>query len=120
MGRTKTLALAPVFIAILGACVTVSFGRKFDTAHVSDIRPCVTTEGELLAWFGEPYERGNADGLPTLHWLHSSNGPSGWNSSALVAVVNRAGKVVHFQFNPTGVGIEAKDVCGGAGDASAP
>lgn len=117
MVPTKTFALACTFI--LGACFTVSIGHKFDTAHVSDIRPCVTTESDLLSWFGEPYQRGNADGLPTLHWLYTSNGPSGWNSDALVAVVNRAGKVIHFQFSPMCVPIEVKDVCG-VGDASAP
>ncbi len=120
MSSTKTLALAPVFMATLGACFSVSAGRKFDTAHVSDIRPCVTSVDELLAWFGEPYERGVADGLPTLQWLYMSRESSKWDRKALIVVANRAGKVVHFQFNPMCVPIEVRDVCRGAGDASAP
>jgi hypothetical protein len=36
-----------------------------------------TTEENVLAWFGEPYKRGNADGLPTLQWSYGRVDSSG-------------------------------------------
>jgi hypothetical protein len=107
--------------ALCGCFPSMSAGRKFDTAHVPDIRPCVTTEENLLAWFGEPTKRGNTDGLPMLQWSYSSVGTSWSEFQSLVVVVNRAGKVLHFAFNPTlaCVAFETRDVCASPGDAPA-
>lgn len=121
MAWVNTAAPALWFTIALCGCISVSAGRKFDTVHVPDIRPCVTTEANLLAWFGEPYKRGNADGFPTLQWSYAWMGMSGSEFRSLVVIVNRAGKVLHFAFNPapTCVAIEAKDVCASPGDAPA-
>ncbi len=55
----------------LCACSTsTSFGHRFNTAHVSDIRLCGTTERNLLAWFGERTGQGTVSGLPTLQWSY--------------------------------------------------
>ena len=118
MAWMNTSAPALWFTTALCGCVSMSAGRKFDTAHVPDIRPCVTTEENLLAWFGEPYQRGNTDGLPTLQWSYWWGGMSGSHFQSLVVVVNRAGKVLHFAFNPTAtcLAIEARDVCASPGD----
>jgi hypothetical protein len=111
-------------MALCACSASVSLGRKIDTAHVSDIRPCVTTEENLIAWFGEPYRRGNENGFPTLQWEYAYSkarvGRSEAESEAqsLVVVLNRDGKVVHFALNPACVATEVKDVCGSAGDAS--
>jgi hypothetical protein len=99
----------------LCGCLSFSSGRKFDTVHVSDIRRCVTTEENLVAWFGQPIRRGNADGLPTLRWSYVSSANAGSEWQSLVVVVDRSGKVVHFAFNapPTCTAIEERDVCPG-------
>jgi hypothetical protein len=116
--NTSVLVL-PLTVGLCG-CFSVTVGRKFDATHVPDIRPCVTTEENLVAWFGEPYKRGNVDGLPTLQWLYVKAGSGGSASELLVALVNRDGKVLHFASNPAATfAVEAKDVCAGAGDAPA-
>jgi hypothetical protein len=122
MAWLNTSVLAPWLTVALCACSTsMSFGRKINTAHISDIRPCVTTDESLLAWFGEPYRVGNENGLETLQWFYlhvkAKFGSSESESQSLVVVLNRAGKVVHFQLNPTCPEPEVKDVCESAEDA---
>jgi hypothetical protein len=113
-----------IFPLALCACSTsTSFGRKFNSAHVSDIRPCETSEKNLLAWFGEPIGQGVVNGLPTLQWSYMATtvnvGSSGSaESQSLVVVLNRDGKVVQFQFNPVCPATMAKDICAGPPDAS--
>jgi hypothetical protein len=121
--RSRRTAALLGLLSTLGlcGCVSITAGRKFDMVHVADIRPCVTTEENLRAWFGEPYKRGNTDGLPTLQWAYAHTGTSGTESQALVVVVNQAGKVMHFALNPgpTCVAIETKDICASTADAPA-
>src|SRR5579863_6238246 len=98
MVRAKIAHLVPWPMLALCACFSVSIGRKFDAPpHISEIQPCVTTEENLRAWFGEPFRRGNVDGLPVLQWAYYVR-PAGSESKSdsLVVVLNRAGKVLHF------------------------
>jgi hypothetical protein len=101
-------------------------GRKFSVAHVQDIRPCVTGEDDLLAWFGEPFLWGNENGFQTMQWsylqTHVQVGGSEPESDArqLVVVLNHERKVVRFSLNPACVMGEVKDICAISADASAP
>ncbi len=93
-----------------------SMGRKIDDARVKDIKPCVTTEKELITWFGNPSQRGNQNGLPTMQWMYSkvtAGFASGTTETQnLVVALNQSGKVVQFQLNPTTFP-GAKDICQG-------
>ena len=51
-----------VFVSVAGC--SASMEHKIDDARVNDIKACVTTEKELLAWFGKPSQHGNQNGLP--------------------------------------------------------
>lgn len=72
------------------------------TAKVDDIRMCVTSEQDLSVWFGEPYQRGNQSGFPTLQWGYAHAGPGGGESQSLTVYLNADRKVVDFQLNPAG------------------
>ncbi len=105
------MILGWAFIAL--GC-SASMGRKIDDARVKDIKPCVTTERDLIAWFGDPSQRGNQNGLPTMQWMYSkvtAGFASGTTETQnLVVALNQSGKVVQFQLNPTTFP-EVKDVC---------
>ncbi len=96
----KASWLVPVLVSTL-AC-GASMGRRINTAKVDDIRMCVTSEQDLLVWFGEPYQRGNQSGFPTLQWGYAHAGPGGGESQSLTVYLNADRKVVDFQLNPAG------------------
>jgi len=102
---------------VMAAC-GVSQGRKIDTAQVDKIVPCKTTESDLLGWFGEPYQRGNQSGFPTMTWAYAYAGMGGGESQSLVIYLNRDKRVVEYQLNPTGVLVELKDKCAAAPGAT--
>jgi hypothetical protein len=95
---------------------SASMGHKIDDARVKDIKNCVTTEKDLLAWFGAPSQRGSQNGMPTMQWMYSKTtagfGTGSVEQQNLVVVLNPAGKVVQYQLNPTTFP-EAKDTCQG-------
>jgi hypothetical protein len=126
MAWVRAAVFGPLAATVLCACAvtSTSMGRRFSMAHVADIRPCVTTERDLLTWFGEPFGWSSANGLLTLQWVYmrlkmrmGSESPS--DSQSLVVVLNREGKVVQFAINPVCPATEARDVCTSTRDASA-
>jgi len=120
--NTTSIVVPWLSLALCACLPSTSLGRKINTAHVPDIRPCVTTDDDLVGWFGEPFRFGNQNGLPTMQWeymyLKATSGSKASESQSLVVVLNQAGKVVHFQLNPTCPATDVKDVCARAGDAS--
>lgn len=63
------------FICMVAAlCLTVggcmSHGTNFDSNKVSSIKKHQTTEAELVQMFGEPDQRGEANGKKRLTWTH--------------------------------------------------
>jgi hypothetical protein len=100
------------FLVVAAGCV--SQGRKIEAAKVDNIVPCKTTEADLLAWFGEPYQRGNQSGFPTMQWAYMHVGVGGNESQSLVVYLNRDKRVVEYQLNPTGGILDLKDKCAGA------
>jgi hypothetical protein len=116
--RSAPVRLVFVCGLLLCAC-GASMGRKFDATHVNDIRQCVTTERDLLAWFGEPYERGNENGFPSLLWGYAHATITSSDRQMLVVYLNRSGQVVRFQFNPTALARDVQDVCAAGGTPAA-
>jgi hypothetical protein len=110
LGRRLSLGLS---VLSLAACTQTS-GTKIEQAQVNKIQPCVTTEQELLAWFGEPTQRGNQNGLPTMHWVYSQKDTGitsvKWERQNFIVFLSKTGKVSEFFLNPPGV-VEAKDAC---------
>ncbi len=122
--RTHAISLWSA-LALCACSASVTIGRKFNTAHVTDIRLCVTTEEDLVAWFGEPFTWGNENGFPAMHWsyVHTAATFGGKTPDSelqsLAVILNKDGKVVHFQLNPTNAPAEVKDVCAVPDDAGA-
>ncbi len=56
MKRASTLFSALLLSFLLAACGTV--GKNFDHTNVSKIKNSVTTQMEILDWFGVPYKEG--------------------------------------------------------------
>jgi len=102
-------------LAAVNGC-SASMGHKIDDARVKDIKNCVTNEKDLIAWFGQPSQRGNQNGMPTMQWMYSKTTAGFATGSVeqqnLVVILNQAGKVVQYQLNPTTFP-EAKDTCQG-------
>ncbi len=100
-------------LCILGAVVacSVAQGRKIDAARVENIQACKTSEADLLAWFGEPYQRGNQSGFPTMNWQHASAGGGGSETQSLVVYLNADRKVIEYQLNPAAALTTVKDKC---------
>jgi hypothetical protein len=59
-------------LVMVGCSYSYTQGRKIDVAKVDNIVACKTTEADLLAWFGEPNQRGNQSGFPTMNWGYAS------------------------------------------------
>lgn len=73
-----------------------TLGRKIDTAQVSNIQPCVTTDRDLVRWFGEPGGRGNENGFPTMTWSYAHVHIGGGETQSLIVALNREGQVVQL------------------------
>jgi hypothetical protein len=98
-------------LGIMLAACSVSQGRKINAAYVDKIQTCKTSEQDLLAWFGEPYQRGNQSGFPTMIWSYASAGVGGGETQSLVIYLNRDKRVIEYQLNPTATLTEIKDRC---------
>lgn len=97
-------------MAVVAACGG-SQGRKIDTAQVDKIVRCKTTEAELLAWFGEPFQRGSESGFPTMRWAYAHVGMGGSESQGLVVYLNRDKRVIEYQLNPSALVVGLQDTC---------
>jgi outer membrane protein assembly factor BamE (lipoprotein component of BamABCDE complex) len=115
MMTKRWISLALLTAAALHGC-SASMGRKIDEAKVTSIQKCKTTEKELLAWFGEPSQRGNQNGLSTLQWMYvrqdSGIGTAEVQTQNLVVTLSRDGRVSEFALNPTAMPA-GQDTCSG-------
>jgi len=63
-------------------------GKDFDEGNIAKIQKGVTTEADLVAWFGQPSSRLNtSDGTITLMWSH-------YRSSYRVVTAHTTGKTL--------------------------
>lgn len=93
------LAAAVLLACALGAaCVTV--GRDFPTEPVRRIVMGSTSREQLLATFGEPYQRGLENGKETWTWYRVRyRGPRSVRSRELHVVFDDAGVVESYSFS---------------------
>lgn len=72
----KTFTLFVLAIAMLAGCATstVTTGRDFDTTKVPQIEKGKTTDAELTAWLGAPYQKAVlGDGSEIWTWSFMTN-----------------------------------------------
>jgi hypothetical protein len=102
-------------IGILGLCFSgvmcVSLGARIDVSKVDQIKACQTTEQELISWFGEPYQRGNRNGFPTMQWMYVKKGLTGAETQSLLIVLNSKRIAVQFLFNTWAALPDPEDKC---------
>jgi hypothetical protein len=110
-GSTVKQAIALISVVSITACATV--GTKIDATRVNDIKPCSTTEQELLTWFGQPARSGNQNGFPTMQWLYARAGLES-DSQVLWVALNQKRQVIYYALNPTAMVVELRDSCGAA------
>ena len=93
------------------ACGCISMGAKIDAKKVNDIKACQTTAADLVQMFGEPYQRGMHNGLPTMQWMYATGGVTGMESQNFWVILNQEGQVLQYQLNPTTVMTNIQDTC---------
>ena len=69
--RSRGLVIIGLLSLALSGCATA--GRHYDDNKVAMIQKDVTTESQLLEWFGPPIERSlNGDGTRRMTWTFAS------------------------------------------------
>ena len=72
--KTRVLLIVTTCLCLISAALStgcVSVGKDFDEANVSRIQKGVTTESDLVSWFGKPSNRvTTSDGKVALMWAH--------------------------------------------------
>ncbi|HEY1954010.1 MAG TPA: hypothetical protein VGH28_00310 [Polyangiaceae bacterium] len=107
---TRKLFVVSFLALAVGACGG-TVGRRIDTAQVTKIQTCVTTESDLLAWFGEPRTRGNENGFATMTWSYAHVHAGGGETQSLSVTLNPRGRVVQYRLNPIAATTDVKDIC---------
>ncbi len=90
----KATAYVIAFCLILGGCA----GREFPTATINEIRPNVTTKGQIFATFGEPAEKGLDTGFETWSYYRYVLGQAG-GGKQLRILFNTDGTVRNYAFS---------------------
>src|SRR3990167_5093864 len=91
-------------IPLLIGC-TVGMGKKVNTAYVSSIKECVTTEKEVIKNLGEPNHENHMGNFRQLVWYRSEAkvgnifNPKTKTQNVMVAVDTK-GRVVSVGTNP--------------------
>ncbi|MCJ7783839.1 MAG: hypothetical protein MUP41_07880 [Desulfobacterales bacterium] len=83
-----------VAVCLIISCATMTSGKKFDTSKVSLIQKGVTTQAEILKWFGNPNEKGFKEGKEVWGYSHVSVGYFGGSSTKSLQIVFDENKVV--------------------------
>ena len=99
MRSVTTLLLLGALSSWLVGCVTT--GPVYDDSKVALIQREVTSEADLLQWFGPASSRTMApDGSKILSWRFGPSKPGGANSGRLEVRLSPNGKVTSY--NATG------------------
>jgi hypothetical protein len=72
--HTVRATIALLMVGLLSACLVgcATPGRSYDDGKVAMIKKDVTTEAELVDWFGPPTTRAmGSDGAKALRWTFS-------------------------------------------------
>ena len=94
----------------LAAC-SITSGRPIDGAKVQNIQQCITSEREVISWFGSPGRRGKSGAYRSLEWRYSGSDEYGKIEQQLIVFANAQGKVVSYAWNPASPQVEVIDNC---------
>lgn len=95
---------------LMAGCVSggrgMRIGRQFDTTIVNNIQKDQTTQGDIRAWFGEPYSKGFSDevdeqGQPLVEswtYYYSVGRLDRTVAQMLVVAFDQGGKVVYSDY----------------------
>ena len=88
------IAFAIIAVLIAG-CGSV--GKNFDSSKVKNIHNNVTTQAQILEWFGDPFKKGQENGRTM--WTYQYDTYSGGNSKSkdLVLLFDDNGKVIAYR-----------------------
>jgi hypothetical protein len=85
---------------LLSSCASV--GQRFPTDRVLDLEPSTTTQGDVIAMFGQPWRTGYDDGF--VAWTYARYGWSLFGGSTATDLVTRfddRGILVSYSFSTT-------------------
>jgi hypothetical protein len=98
--NTVRATIALFIVGLLSACLLgcATRGRPYDDGKVAMIKKDVTTEAELVDWFGPPSSRAmGADGAKALRWTFSpGEGRAASSSGRLDVKLGGDGKVTSY------------------------
>lgn len=82
--------------ALLAGCGSV--GKNFDSSYVKNIQNNVTTQTEILEWFGSPFKEGQENGRTM--WTYQYDKYSGGDSKSkdLVLLFDGNNKVIAYRY----------------------
>jgi hypothetical protein len=103
MSRNQTSCHLILLTALVAGCV--STGSRFDHAKADNIQRGQTTEAELRAWFGKPFDsRSLPDGFKLLTWQYTKAGfaVGVTEQQILGAKLNPKGVVIDYQTRSVG------------------
>lgn len=96
MKKVLSYLAISMIAALLAGCGSV--GKNFDSSNVKNIQNKVTTQSEILQWFGPPYKEGQENGRPM--WTYQYDKYSGGDSKSkdLVLLFDGDKKVIAYRY----------------------
>ncbi|MGV7220350.1 MAG: outer membrane protein assembly factor BamE domain-containing protein [Nitrospinales bacterium] len=87
--------MVTIFVISLAGCGSV--GRNFDSSNVQNIKNNVTTQGQIIEWFGEPFKKGQENGRTMWTYQYDKYSGSNTKSKDLVLLFDKSGKVIAYR-----------------------
>lgn len=96
--RKQSLGIVLLFILMVAAGCSMSFGKDFPAPAADSIKIGVATKADLQKMFGEPGQVGIEDGLPTWTYAYVSKKPDQELSKQLQIKFNQQGIVTSYSY----------------------
>ena len=87
-----SIAIFSIFLAGCG-----SIGENFDSTKVQNIKNNVTTQAQIVEWFGEPFKKGQENGRTMWTYQYDKYSGSNTKSKDLVLLFDESGKVIAYR-----------------------
>ena len=84
-----------IFVISLASCGSV--GKNFDSSNVQNIKNNVTTQEQIVEWFGEPFKKGQENGRTMWTYQYDKYSGSGTKSKDLVLLFDESSKVIAYR-----------------------
>ena len=92
MKRLALLFSALWLMLMLAACG--STGKNFPVVHVGEIKNGVTTQSQILDWFGLPFKEGTRNGAPMWTYQFDTYNAFGQDKSKELVILFDFGNIV--------------------------